>query len=62
MKMIDKKIKKYDMLLDTTGRMGRRNQVVKPYDLFAVVDGKDAWFDSWMMIVRLVFSNKYLVI
>ncbi|KAG2307433.1 hypothetical protein Bca52824_027181 [Brassica carinata] len=38
MKTIDKKIKKYGMLLDTGEGMGRRKQVVKPYDPFAVVD------------------------
>ncbi|KAL0733007.1 hypothetical protein Bca4012_009217 [Brassica carinata] len=53
MKTIDKKIKKYGMLVDTSEGMGRRKQVVKSYDPFAVVDhGKDGWLDSWMKIHR----------
>ncbi|KAF3542500.1 hypothetical protein DY000_02005367 [Brassica cretica] len=54
-KTLDKKIKKFGMLLDTSGGMEIRKQVVKSYDPFAVVDhGKDAWLDSWMKIDRNV--------
>ncbi|XP_009129192.2 uncharacterized protein LOC103854036 [Brassica rapa] len=58
MKTLDKKIKKFGMLLDTSGGTERRKQVVKSYDPFAVVDhGKDAWLDSWMKIDRDITIN-----